>query len=63
MQYLKQCLTLNTQKTHKCCFKELNPSFLYDLHHCEVSNKYQYIEKMSQSATIGGLWGDFTTIF
>jgi hypothetical protein len=41
----------------------LNPSFLYDLHNGQVSNKHQYIEKMSQSATIGGLWGDFTSNF
>jgi hypothetical protein len=41
----------------------LNPSFLYDLHHGEVSNEYQDIEKMSQSAPIGGLWEGFTTMF
>jgi hypothetical protein len=58
MQYSKQCLTLNTQKTQECCFKELNPSFLYDLHHREVSNKYQYIEKMPkvlQLVAYGGI--------
>jgi hypothetical protein len=44
MQYLKQCLT--------CHLRELNSSFLYDLHHGEVSNEYQYIGKMSQSGTI-----------
>ncbi len=63
MQYLKECLTSNTQKTQKCNFKELNPSFLYDLHNGQVSNEHQYIEKMSQSAIIGGLWEDFTSIF
>jgi hypothetical protein len=26
-------------------------------------NEYQDIEKMSQNAPIGGLWGDFATIF
>jgi hypothetical protein len=31
MQYLKQCLTLNTQKTQECCLRELNPIFLYDI--------------------------------
>jgi hypothetical protein len=62
MPCLKQCLTLNTQKTWECCFRELNPRFLYVLHHGEVSNEYQYIFKKFQSATIGGLWKDFTTI-
>jgi hypothetical protein len=38
-------------------------SFFYDLHDGQVSNEHQYIEKKSQSATIGGLWGDFTSIF
>jgi hypothetical protein len=27
MQYLKQCLTLNTQKTQACHLRELNPFF------------------------------------
>ncbi len=40
MQYLKQCLTLNTQKTQECCLRELNPTFLYNLHHDKVSNEY-----------------------
>jgi hypothetical protein len=40
MQYLKQCLTLNTQKTQECYLRELNPSCLYDLHHGEVPNEY-----------------------
>jgi hypothetical protein len=53
---------INTQKTQECRFRELNPSFLYDLHHGEVSNEYQYIKNKFQSATIGGLWKDFTTI-
>ncbi len=48
-------------KTQECCFRELNLSFLYDLHHGEVSNEYQDIE--TQNAPIGGLWGDFATIF
>jgi hypothetical protein len=41
-------------KAWECRLRELNPSFLYDLHHGLVSNKYQYIGKMSQSATISG---------
>jgi hypothetical protein len=45
MPYLKQCLTLNTQKTQECHLRELNPRFLFDLNHGEVSNEYQYIKK------------------
>jgi len=63
MQYFFKCLASNTQKTQECHFRELNPSILYDLHNGQVSNKHQYIEKMSQSATIGGLWEDFTSKF
>jgi len=40
--------------------KKLNSSFLYDLHHGQVPNEHQYIEKMFQSAIIKGLWVDFT---
>jgi hypothetical protein len=63
LQYLKECLASNTQRTQECHLKELIPSFLYDLHNGQVSIEHQYIGKMSQSATIGGLWGDFTSIF
>jgi hypothetical protein len=63
MQYLKECLASNTQKTQECCLRESNPSFSYDLHNCQVSNEHQYIEKMSQSAIVGALWEDFTSIF
>ncbi len=55
-------MTLNTQKTQECRLKELNPSFLYDLQHGEVSNEYWYIEKMSQSVVIhlmGGFYNKF----
>ncbi len=63
MQYLKECLASNTKKTQECRLKKLNPSFSYDLHNGQVSNEHQYIEKMSQSAIVGALWEDFTSIF
>jgi hypothetical protein len=34
---------------------------LHDLHE-GVSNEYQYMQKMSVSASHGELWGDFTAI-
>jgi hypothetical protein len=47
----------------QCHIQELNPSFLFDLHQNMVTNEYQYVTKMTLSASMGGLWGDFTTIF
>jgi hypothetical protein len=44
-------------------FKNLNPSFLFDLHQGMVANEHQYVIKMILCAMIGGLWGDFITIF
>jgi hypothetical protein len=63
MAHLNQCLLLNTKKTQQCHIQELNPSFLFDLHQNMVTNKHQYATKMTLSASMGGLWGDFTTIF
>jgi hypothetical protein len=63
MQYVKECLASNAQKTQECRLRELNPSFSYDLHNGQVSNEHEYIEKMSQSAIVGALWEDFTSIF
>jgi hypothetical protein len=34
--------TKNTQEFH---FQKLNPSFLYDLYHGQISSEYQYTEK------------------
>ncbi len=28
-----------------------------------VTNEHQYVTKMALNASVGGLWGDFTTIF
>ena len=63
MNYLKYCLLLNTPKAQRCRLYELNPSFLHDLHDGTVLNEHEYVEKMSLSATMGGLWGDFTATF
>jgi hypothetical protein len=48
MQCFFKCLESNTKKNKNVIL---------------VSNEHQYIEKMSQSVTIGGLWRDFTSIF
>jgi hypothetical protein len=34
-----------TKNTQEFYFQKLNPSFLYDLYHGQISNEYQYIEK------------------
>ncbi len=61
--HLNQCLLLNTKKTQQCHIQKWNPSFLFDLHQSMVTNEHQYVTKMTLSARMGGLWGDFTTIF
>jgi hypothetical protein len=63
MAHLNQCLLLNIEKIQQCRIQELNPSFLFDLHQNMVTNEHQYVTKMTLSASMGGLWGDFTTIF
>ncbi len=61
--HLNQCLLLNIKKTQQCHIQKLNPSFLFDLHQGMVTNEHQYVTKMTLNASMGGLWGDFTTIF
>ncbi len=34
-----------------------------DLHQSVVTNEHQYVTKMALSASMGGLWGDFSAIF
>ncbi len=63
MAHLNQCLLLNTRKTQQCHVQELNPSLLFDLHQGAVTNEHQYVTKMTLSANMGGLWGDFIAIF
>jgi hypothetical protein len=36
---------------------------LFDLRQGMVTNEHQYVTKMALCATMGGLWGDFNTIF
>ena len=62
MNHLKECLHKNTPKALKTRYKELTKDFLNDLHNGRVSNEYDYIEKMSISASVGGIWGDFTAV-
>ena len=40
----------------------MTKDFLNDLHNGRVSNKDEYIEKMSISASVGGIWGDFIVV-
>jgi hypothetical protein len=63
MAHLNQCLLLNTGKAQQCRTRELNPSFLFNLYQCMVINEHKYVTKMAFSASMGGLWRDFTTIF
>ncbi len=36
---------------------------MFDLHQDMVTNEHQYVTKMALCASMGGLCGDFTTIF
>jgi hypothetical protein len=63
MAHLNQCLLLNIEKVQQCHIQELNLSFSFDLHQDMVTNEHQYVINMALNATMGGLWGDFTTIF
>ena len=53
MNHLKNCLESNTPKACEIHLMELNEDFLNDLHHGQVLNEDQYIEKMFISATNG----------
>ncbi len=57
--HLNQCLILDIKTTLDYRNQELNPSFLCDLHQGLVTNEYQYLTKMTLSASMGGLRGDF----
>jgi len=63
MAHLNQCLLLNTKETQQCYIQKLNPSFFFDLHQGMVTSEHQYVTKMAFCAMMGGLWGDFNTIF
>jgi predicted nucleotidyltransferase len=59
MTHLNQCLLLNIEKAQQCQIQELNPSILFYLHQGRMRNEHEYVTKMAQSVTMGGLWGDF----
>jgi hypothetical protein len=55
--------TIEYKKTQQCHIQELNPSFLFNLHQGMVTNEHQYVTKMTLNASVGDLWGNFTTMF
>ena len=57
MHHLTDCIHKNTPKAKKICYKELTKDFLNDLH-----NENEYTEKMSISASVGGIWSDYTAV-
>ncbi len=63
MAHLNQCLLLNIEKVQWHQIREINPSFLFELHQGLVTNECQYVTKMALNGPIGGLWRDFTTTF
>ena len=62
MNHLKISLEKNTPKAKQTRYKELTKKLLYDLHNRRVLNEDDYINKMSISASGGGIWGDFTAV-
>ena len=52
----------NTPKAKETRHKELTYDFLNDLHNGRFLNENEYIDKMSISASVGGIWGDFTAV-
>jgi len=63
MTHVNQCLLVNTKKNPKILYWKIKSSFLFDLHQNMVTNEHQYVTKMTLCATMGSVWGDFTTIF
>jgi hypothetical protein len=56
-------VSFENKKTQQCHVRELNPSFLFDLHQGMVTNEHQYVTKMGLGVNMEGLWRDFITIF
>ncbi len=54
---------MNIEKAQQCHIRELNPSFLFDLHQGMVTNEHHYVTEMALSASMGDLWGNFIAIF
>jgi hypothetical protein len=63
MAHLNEFLLLNTKKAQQCHIRNLNPSFLFNLHQGMVRNGHQYVTKITLSANMGSLRGDFIAIF
>jgi hypothetical protein len=63
MAHLNQYSLLNTKKAQQCYIQNLNVIFLFGLHQGMVTNEHQYVTKITLSVNMGGLWGNFTTIF
>ncbi len=64
MKHLKTMVDIKyIKKLNNVILKNWFQVFKYDLHHGQVSNEDQYIEKMSQRDIIKGLQGKFTSIF
>jgi hypothetical protein len=63
MAHLNQCLLLNVDIAQQCHIQELDQISLFDLHQSMVTNEHQYVTKMALSASMGGFWEDFTSIF
>lgn len=47
MEHLNQCLLFNTKKPQHCSNQELNLRFLFDLHQNMVTNKHEYVTKVT----------------
>ncbi len=55
MCYLQKCLTISMLQALDYRQCKLNPKFLHDLYHGEITNEIIYIQKISLSALNGGL--------
>jgi hypothetical protein len=48
MEHLNQCLLFNTKKPQQHCYiQELNLRFLFDLHQNTITNKREYVTKIT----------------
>ncbi len=57
-------MLLNKKEAWQCYIQKLNFwNVLFDLHQGIVTNEHEYVTKMSQKFTMGGLWGHFIIMF
>ena len=54
MRHLSHCLNINIPNARQTCDQELSAEWLSDLHR-GISNEYQYMQKMAESAIHGEL--------